>query len=60
MKPASPLKPRRTAEDALLDHAVLSVSLEAYTAFLERLDARPYPNQRLRETPHTPLPWNRD
>lgn len=48
---------RRAAEDALLDRAVVSVSLEAYAEFLARLDAPPQPNARLVKTMQTPSPW---
>jgi uncharacterized protein (DUF1778 family) len=48
---------RRAAEEALIDRTVLTVSPEAYTAFLRRLDEPPEPNERLRRTmQHTP-PW---
>jgi uncharacterized protein (DUF1778 family) len=48
---------RRAAEEALLDRTVLTVSPEAYTAFLRRLDEPAKPNERLRHTmQHTP-PW---
>ena len=48
---------RRAAEDALLDRAVISVSSEAYAAFLAKLDAPPQPNARLVKTMQTPPPW---
>ena len=47
------------AEDALLDHVILSVSPEAYSQFLARLDMPPQPNERLRKTMQTPPPWER-
>jgi uncharacterized protein (DUF1778 family) len=49
---------RRAAEEVLLDRAILSVSPEAYAEFLARLDAPPQPNERLRRTLQTPLPWD--
>jgi uncharacterized protein (DUF1778 family) len=49
---------RQAAEDTLLDRTVLSVSPEAYAEFLARLDAPPYPNERLRRTMKTPAPWD--
>lgn len=48
---------RRAAEDALLDRTLFTVSPQAYRAFLNRLDAPPRPNERLRKTMHTPAPW---
>jgi uncharacterized protein (DUF1778 family) len=48
---------RRAAEETLLDQAVLSVSPEAYADFLARLDAPPAPNERLRRTMQSPIPW---
>lgn len=50
---------RAAAEDALLDRAIISVSPEAYAAFLSRLDAQPAPNDRLRKTMNTPAPWDK-
>jgi uncharacterized protein (DUF1778 family) len=48
---------RRAAEEALLDRALISVSPKAYAEFLARLDAPAKPNQRLRRTMRTALPW---
>lgn len=48
---------RHAAEDALLDRTVLTVSPEAYAAFLARLDETPRPNDRLRRTMTTVPPW---
>ena len=50
--------PRRAAEDALLDRAVLTASPKAYAEFLARLDAKPRPNARLRRTMKTRAPWD--
>ena len=50
---------RSAAEDALLDQAVISVSLQAYAQFVARLDQPPQPNARLRKTMQTPAPWER-
>jgi uncharacterized protein (DUF1778 family) len=50
---------RRAAEDALLDRTVFSVSSKAYAEFMERLDALPQPNKRLRRTMQTQAPWDR-
>lgn len=50
---------RRAAEDALLDQVIISVSPEAYSEFLARLDMPPKPNERLRKTMQTPAPWER-
>ncbi len=48
---------RLAAEDALLDQVIISVSPEAYSQFLARLDMPPKPNERLRKTIQTPPPW---
>ena len=50
---------RLAAEDALLDQVIISVSSEAYSQFLARLDMPSKPNQRLRKTMQTPPPWER-
>ena len=50
---------RLAAEEALLDQAIISVSPQAYAAFLERLDMSPQPNERLRKTMHTRAPWDK-
>ena len=50
---------RLAAEEALLDRTMLSVSAEAYKAFLARLDAPPRPNARLRKTMRKPAPWDK-
>ena len=50
---------RLAAEDALLDQVIISVSHEAYSEFLARLDMPPKPNERLRKTMQTPAPWER-
>lgn len=49
---------QRAAEEALLDRTVFTVSREAYTEFLARLDASPQPNERLRRTMTTRAPWD--
>ncbi|MDR3522154.1 MAG: DUF1778 domain-containing protein [Acidocella sp.] len=46
------------AEDALLDQTIIRAAPAAYAAFLERLDATPQPNERLRKTMQAKLPWN--
>jgi len=48
---------RQAAEDALLDRTVFTVSREAYTQFLARLDEPSKPNERLRRTMQTVPPW---
>jgi uncharacterized protein (DUF1778 family) len=48
---------RRAAEEALLDQTVFIVSPEAFATFQARLDAPPEPNERLRKTMLTPVPW---
>jgi uncharacterized protein (DUF1778 family) len=50
---------RHAAEDALLDRAVFVLDPKAYTDFLERLDAQPRPNERLRHSLKTPAPWEK-
>jgi uncharacterized protein (DUF1778 family) len=51
---------RRSAEETLLDRAIILIGPEAYAEFLARLDAPPQPNERLRHTLQTPAPWDRD
>jgi uncharacterized protein (DUF1778 family) len=48
---------RRAAEEALLDKTLFRVDQASYAAFLERLDAPPQPNERLRRTMKTQAPW---
>lgn len=48
---------RRAAEVALLGRTVLTVSPEAYAAFLARLDEPPTPSDRLRRTMLQVPPW---
>ena len=48
---------RRAAEEALLDRALVSVSPEVFAEFNRRLDAPAAPNERLRKTMQSPLPW---
>jgi len=50
---------RQAAEDALMDRTVFTVSAKTYAKFLERLDAPPQPNARLRRTLQTPAPWEK-
>ena len=50
---------RLAAEDALLDQVIISLSSEAYSEFLARLDMPPKPNERLRKTMQTLPPWER-
>jgi len=42
----------------LLDYTVLTVTPEAYAAFLARLDEPPRPNDRLQRTMQTQAPWD--
>jgi uncharacterized protein (DUF1778 family) len=49
---------RHAAEETLLDRTVLTVSPEAYAAFLARLDEPPKPNDRLRRTMQATAPWD--
>jgi uncharacterized protein (DUF1778 family) len=48
---------RHAAEDTLLNRTVFAMSPKAYRQFLERLDALPRPNKRLRKSMQTPAPW---
>lgn len=48
---------RAAAEEALLDRSLITVSPEAYAAFVKRLDAPPRPNERLRKALETPPRW---
>jgi uncharacterized protein (DUF1778 family) len=50
---------RAAAEDALLDQTIIRATPKAYAAFLERLDAPPQPNERLRKTMRSKLPWDK-
>jgi uncharacterized protein (DUF1778 family) len=49
---------RIAAEEAIMDQAVISVTPEAYQAFLDQLDLPPKPNERLRKTMQAPAPWD--
>ncbi len=51
---------RRAAQEELLDRAFFVVSPDTYSRFLALLDAPPQPNERLRRTLQTPLPWSKD
>ena len=48
---------RRSAEETLLDRAIVRVEAETYEAFIAHLDAPPAPNEKLRRTMKTPPPW---
>ncbi|HKX78019.1 MAG TPA: DUF1778 domain-containing protein [Novosphingobium sp.] len=48
---------KQAAEDAILDQRVISVSPEAYSAFLDMLDRPAQANEQLRKTMQTPAPW---
>src|ERR687898_103138 len=50
---------RRAAEEALLDRTLITVSPEAYKEFVNRLDAKPKPNARLRKTMQAAAPWEK-
>ncbi len=50
---------RRAAEVALLDRTIFMLGPKAYADFLERLDAPPQPNPRLRRRLQTPAPWEK-
>ena len=48
---------RQAAEAALVEQTTLSVSPQAYAAFVALLEAAPQPNERLARTVQTPAPW---
>jgi len=50
---------RQAAEEALSDRALILVDPDAYTAFLERLEKPPQPNERLRALMRTEAPWDK-
>jgi uncharacterized protein (DUF1778 family) len=50
---------RHAADDAQLDRTLFSVSPKAYAEFLDRLDAPPQPNERLRRTMQERAPSDR-
>jgi uncharacterized protein (DUF1778 family) len=50
---------RLAADDAQLDRTLFSVSPKAYAEFLDRLDAPPQPNERLRRIMQEAAPWDR-
>ncbi len=50
---------RQAAEEALLNRTVFVVSPKAYAEFLERLDAPPRPNARLKRSLQTAAPWEK-
>jgi uncharacterized protein (DUF1778 family) len=50
---------RLAADDAQLDRTLFSVSPKAYAEFLDRLDAPPQANERLRRIMQEPAPWDR-
>lgn len=50
---------RAAAEEALLDQTMITLSPDAYDAFLARLDVPPMPNARLQRTMRTTPPWDK-
>ena len=50
---------RHAAEETLLDRTIFMVAPKTYAEFLERLDAPPQPNERLRRSLTTPAPWDK-
>jgi uncharacterized protein (DUF1778 family) len=48
----------RRAEEVLLDRTVFTVSSEAYTEYLARLDAPVQSNERLKRTMSIKAPWD--
>lgn len=50
---------RHAAEAALLDRTLFIADPKAYAAFVERLDAPPQPNERLRRSMQTKAPWDK-
>jgi uncharacterized protein (DUF1778 family) len=51
---------RRSAEETLLDRALMVVSPEAYGEFLARLDQPARPSEALRRTMRAKAPWHKD
>ncbi|CCJ07724.1 DUF1778 domain-containing protein [Methylocystis sp. SC2] len=47
----------RAAQDALLDRTLFDISRQDHARFVERLDAPPRPNERLRRMMTTKAPW---
>jgi uncharacterized protein (DUF1778 family) len=50
---------RLAAETALLDRTIFTLNAKAYAQFVERLDAPPRPNDRLRSSLRTTAPWEK-
>jgi uncharacterized protein (DUF1778 family) len=50
---------RREAESVLLDRRYFALDAETFTAFLERLDAPPKADARLRRLLREKAPWDR-
>lgn len=50
---------RREAEAVLLDRRYFVVDSQAFNAFVEKLDAPPRPNARLRRLLREKAPWDR-
>jgi uncharacterized protein (DUF1778 family) len=48
---------RQAAQATLLDQVHVQLNSKAYAAFLERLDAAPQANERLRKTMQSPPVW---
>ena len=48
---------RRAAEDALLDRTLIQAGPDAVRLFIDRLEAPPGANDKLRRTLNTPPPW---
>ncbi|MFA5702606.1 MAG: DUF1778 domain-containing protein [Advenella sp.] len=51
---------RAAAENVLMDQTYISVSHEAYDAFLERLDSPAQTNENLKKTMQTAAPWDKE
>jgi uncharacterized protein (DUF1778 family) len=51
---------RSAAEEALLDQTLIALSPRAYSEFVKRLDAPPWPNERLGKTMQTKPPWKEE
>ncbi len=50
---------RLAVEETLLDQMHIVTSRETYSEFLTRLEQPPRPNEFLRNTMHTPAPWDK-
>jgi uncharacterized protein (DUF1778 family) len=50
---------RRATDETLFDQVRIVTSRETYSEFLTRLEQPPQPNEHLRNTMRTPVPWDK-